>query len=182
MKQILKCKEALAIDPHAEPARWLPARSGDRWRRCLGSAILLAVLVVLPAGGKPKPPRIKLATLAPRGSSFHEILLEMGVQWREAPGGGVKLTVYPDGAMGGEADVVRKMRIGQVQAAMLARVGILRIGRIWWIGPSTSLRRAPRCGPTGFAAPSAMGTSRSGPLGSGIRWARRACPSSTGTA
>jgi TRAP-type C4-dicarboxylate transport system substrate-binding protein len=71
--------------------------------------------------------RIKLGTLAPRDSSFHRILLAMGEKWRRAPGGGVTLTVYPDGAMGGEADMVRKMRIGQVQAGMLTVVGLSEI-------------------------------------------------------
>ena len=71
--------------------------------------------------------RIKLGTLAPRDSSFHRILLAMGEKWRQAPGGGVTLTVYPDGAMGGEADMVRKMRIGQVQAGMLTVVGLSEI-------------------------------------------------------
>ncbi len=71
--------------------------------------------------------RIKLATLAPRGSSFHRILQAMGERWRGAPGGGVSLTVYTDGTMGGEADMVRKMRIGQIQAAMLTAVGLREI-------------------------------------------------------
>jgi TRAP-type C4-dicarboxylate transport system substrate-binding protein len=51
----------------------------------------------------------------------------MGEAWKKAPGGGVSLTVYPDGTMGGEGDVVRKMRIGQVQAAMLTAVGLSEI-------------------------------------------------------
>jgi TRAP-type transport system periplasmic protein len=71
--------------------------------------------------------RVKLATLAPRGSSFHQTLLTMGEKWRSAPGGGVALTVYPDGTMGGEADVVRKLRIGQVQAGMLTAIGLSEI-------------------------------------------------------
>lgn len=81
-------------------------------------------LAVLPAVAQT---RIKLGTLAPRDSSFHRILLAMGEKWRQAPGGGVTLTVYPDGAMGGEADMVRKMRIGQVQAGMLTVVGLSEI-------------------------------------------------------
>jgi TRAP-type C4-dicarboxylate transport system substrate-binding protein len=85
---------------------------------------LILGLAVLPAAAQS---RIKLGTLAPRDSSFHRILLAMGEKWRQAPGGGVTLTVYPDGAMGGEADMVRKMRIGQVQAGMLTVVGLAEI-------------------------------------------------------
>ena len=73
------------------------------------------------------PIRMKMGTLAPRGSSFHQILLAMGEKWRQAPGGAVSLTVYTDGVMGGEADMVRKMRIGQIQSGMLTVVGLAEI-------------------------------------------------------
>jgi len=78
-------------------------------------AFVLAALA-LPAGDR-KP--IRLATLAPQGSSSHQILLAMGEKWRDAPDGGVKLIVNAGGLLGGEADVVSKMRAGQVQAGLL---------------------------------------------------------------
>ena len=34
--------------------------------------------------------RVRLATLAPRGTSLHKTLLAMGEEWRQAPCGGVK--------------------------------------------------------------------------------------------
>jgi len=100
---------------------------GNTWRCLAAGALLIAGAAALPTAGKGEQARVKLATLAPRGSSFHEILLDMGGRWAGAPGGGVRLTIYPDGAMGGEADVVRKMRIGQIQAAMLTSVGLAEI-------------------------------------------------------
>jgi TRAP-type transport system periplasmic protein len=51
----------------------------------------------------------------------------MGEKWRAGPEGGVKLSIYPDGSMGGEADMVRKMRVGQIQAAMLTVSGLEEI-------------------------------------------------------
>jgi TRAP-type C4-dicarboxylate transport system substrate-binding protein len=89
------------------------------------AASLLAVLVSITASAAPA--RIKLATLAPKGTSFHHVLLAMGEKWRSAPGGGALLTVYTDGAMGGEADAVRRMRVGQIQAAMLTATGLAEI-------------------------------------------------------
>ena len=44
-------------------------------------------------------------------------------------GGGATLTIYPDGAQGGEADVVRKMKNGLLQAAMLTVVGLSEIDK-----------------------------------------------------
>lgn len=87
--------------------------------------MLWVVVVVLaaPAMGQ-GPVRIKLATLAPKDSSPHNILKTMNEAWRQAPGGGVQLTIFTDGTQGGEADMVRRMRIGQLQAAMLTGGGL----------------------------------------------------------
>lgn len=89
-------------------------------------AVLIATLPVC-ARAADGPVKVKLATLAPKGTSFHQSLLSMGEKWRKAPGRGVALTVYPDGTMGGEADMVRRMRIGQIQAAMLTATGLAEI-------------------------------------------------------
>ena len=72
-------------------------------------------------------PVVRLGTLAPRGSSYTRHLLTMGERWRQAPGGGALLTVYPDGVMGSEADMVRRMRLGQLQAGMLTAAGLAEI-------------------------------------------------------
>jgi TRAP-type C4-dicarboxylate transport system substrate-binding protein len=71
--------------------------------------------------------KVRLGTLAPKGSSYTKHLQVMGEEWRRAPGGGAQLTVYPDGTMGSEPDMVRRMRLGQLQAAMLTTTGISEI-------------------------------------------------------
>lgn len=71
--------------------------------------------------------RIRLGTLAPRGTAWHQNLLDMGAAWRAAEGPGAKFIVYTDGAQGGEPDMVRRMRIGQLNAAMLTVVGLSEI-------------------------------------------------------
>jgi len=48
---------------------------------------------------------------------------------RQVPDGGVDLIVYPDGTMGGEADMVRRMRVGQIQAALLSMTGLSEIDK-----------------------------------------------------
>lgn len=74
-----------------------------------------------------KPLVIKLATLAPSGSPWHEILKDMAAQVSEASAGKVALRIYPGGVAGDEADVVRKMRIGQLHAAAITNGGLSRI-------------------------------------------------------
>ena len=71
--------------------------------------------------------KIRLGTLAPRGTSWHRALLEMGDKWRAAQGPGAAFIVYTDGSQGGEADMVRRMRVGQLNAALLSVVGLTEI-------------------------------------------------------
>jgi TRAP-type transport system periplasmic protein len=73
-----------------------------------------------------RPTRIRLGTLAPQGTSYHRILQEMGERWRVATSGQVQVTVYA-GTMGSEAELVRRMRLGQLQAATLSGVGLQEI-------------------------------------------------------
>ena len=71
--------------------------------------------------------RIKLGTLIPSGSSWYLILEEMGQQWKKDSDGEVQLTIYPSGVAGDEPAIVRKMRIGQLQAATITTVGLSTI-------------------------------------------------------
>lgn len=71
-----------------------------------------------------EPVRIRMASLVPKNSVYHRALLEMGQIWRKAEGEGASFTVFTDGAQGGEADIVRRMRIGQLNAALLSVVGL----------------------------------------------------------
>src|SRR5438132_12030263 len=51
----------------------------------------------------------------------------MGQQWRKVSGGSINLTIYADGTMGGEAETVQRMRVGQIQAATLSVGGLSEI-------------------------------------------------------
>jgi TRAP-type C4-dicarboxylate transport system substrate-binding protein len=48
----------------------------------------------------------------------------MAAKWREA---GVTLTLYTDGVMGGEAETVRRMRVDQLQGAVLSVAGLAEL-------------------------------------------------------
>ena len=70
---------------------------------------------------------VTLGTLAPDGTSYHRMLLEMREKWRKAPGGGVNLRIYAGGKMGGEAKMVSQMRLGALDSAMLTATGLAEI-------------------------------------------------------
>jgi TRAP-type C4-dicarboxylate transport system substrate-binding protein len=73
--------------------------------------------------------RIKLATLAPTGTSYHKSLLALREAWKKASGGSIDLVIYADGKLGGEADTVGLMGVNSIQAAMLTAVGLTEIER-----------------------------------------------------
>jgi TRAP-type C4-dicarboxylate transport system substrate-binding protein len=70
--------------------------------------------------------QLRIGTLAPKNSLYHRQLMEVGEAWRTANGGG-KYLIYPDGRQGGEVDMVRRMRIGQLQAGLLSVAGLREI-------------------------------------------------------
>jgi TRAP-type C4-dicarboxylate transport system substrate-binding protein len=71
-----------------------------------------------------KPIIIKLATLAPEGTEYYNLLLEMGQRWQEETNGEIILRIYPNGVVGRESDTIRKMRIGQIQASAMSSIGL----------------------------------------------------------
>ena len=87
--------------------------------------LLAAVLAVLatPALGQ-QPVQVKLGTLAPNGSTWHEILKEMAERWSQASNGTVKLRIYPGGTQGNEGEMIRKMAVGQLQGAAVTTTGL----------------------------------------------------------
>ncbi|UCV30513.1 TRAP transporter substrate-binding protein DctP [Ferribacterium limneticum] len=71
--------------------------------------------------------QLRIGTLATKNSLYHRQLMELGEAWRTAQGGNAKYLVYPDGSQGGETDMVRRMRIGQLQGGLLSVVGLREI-------------------------------------------------------
>src|ERR1700689_928880 len=87
-------------------------------------AVAASLLAVALATNASAQTRIRLATLIPSGTSYHHSLQEMGEKWKKASNGNIALTIYADGTMGSEDEIVRRMRIGQLQAALLTVAGI----------------------------------------------------------
>jgi len=86
--------------------------------------ILAAVLLALALPAAAQDVTVKLGTLAPLGSSWHEILKELAERWSQISGGKVRLRIYPGGTQGNEGEMVRKMAVGQLQAASITAVGM----------------------------------------------------------
>ena len=67
---------------------------------------------------------LKIATLAPVGSPWVESLHRLSAEWDRISEGRVHLKIYPGGIAGEEADMIRKMRIGQLDGAALTQMGV----------------------------------------------------------
>lgn len=68
--------------------------------------------------------KINIGTVAPEGSPWHQILLRMGEEWKKASSGKVILKIYAGGSLGDEGEMLRKVRIGQLQAVALSGSGL----------------------------------------------------------
>jgi TRAP-type C4-dicarboxylate transport system substrate-binding protein len=76
-----------------------------------------------------KPPaaqaaEVKIASLAPEGSAWAKILAEGGKKIAERTGGRVTVKYFFSGSQGDERDVVRKMKLGQIDGSALTAVGL----------------------------------------------------------
>ncbi|MBN1961649.1 MAG: TRAP transporter substrate-binding protein DctP [Deltaproteobacteria bacterium] len=86
--------------------------------------ILVNIIIVFTTTPNAKAVTIKLGTLAPEGSGWHRQLKDMAVKWAKASNNQVQLKIFPSGVAGNEGDMVRKMRIGQLQAAAISTIGV----------------------------------------------------------
>ena len=102
------------------------------WNRAAAGAAALLFLFSFRVAAYAGPTVIKMATLAPEGSSWHRVLLEMGEDWKKVSGGTVVLRIYPGGVAGDEDAMLRKMRVGQLQAAAITGMGLAFLDRSFY--------------------------------------------------
>jgi TRAP-type C4-dicarboxylate transport system substrate-binding protein len=98
--------------------------------RRLGSILLPSLglaLTGLIGAASAQVVQLRIGTVVPKNSLYHQQLMEMGEAWRAAQGGNAKFVVFTDGSQGGEAELSRRMRIGQLQGALMSVVGLREI-------------------------------------------------------
>ncbi|GHV95923.1 hypothetical protein AGMMS50293_22430 [Spirochaetia bacterium] len=67
---------------------------------------------------------IKLASLVPENTPWGAAINRLATQWSEATNGEVELIVYHNGVAGDEAEVLRKLNLNQIQAAIFTSIGL----------------------------------------------------------
>ncbi|MDR0320179.1 MAG: TRAP transporter substrate-binding protein DctP [Treponema sp.] len=67
---------------------------------------------------------IKLASLVPENTAWGQAINRMAVEWARVTNGEVEVIVYHNGTAGDEGEVLRKLRLNQIQAAIFTSLGI----------------------------------------------------------
>ena len=81
--------------------------------------LLMAILLLLVPAIHAAAITIKVASLVPEGSPWHRALKKIAAEWLAISDGTVQLKIYAGGIAGDQTDTIRKMRINQIQAAMV---------------------------------------------------------------
>src|SRR5437870_3321868 len=71
--------------------------------------------------------KIKLGTLAPQGSTWHQFMQQMAADFAKVSKGSVEMKIYAGGTQGNEGEMIRKVSIGQLHAASITAVGMHEI-------------------------------------------------------
>jgi TRAP-type transport system periplasmic protein len=106
-----------------------PKRTPWAWLFAGGAALALVAASSAPPASAQAPLIVRMATLVPDGSSWHQILKETAEKWKTLSGGRVTVRLFPGGVAGDDPDVVRKMRLGTLNAGLLTAVGVGEIDK-----------------------------------------------------
>jgi TRAP-type C4-dicarboxylate transport system substrate-binding protein len=67
---------------------------------------------------------VKLGTVAPEQSVWHDALLKISQSWRDISNGQVELRIYAGGVLGGEDEMIRKMQRRGLDALAISGAGL----------------------------------------------------------
>ena len=91
-----------------------------RLSRILLTVLIFCICLSIPASAL----TIKLGSLAPEASPWGKALKKLAAEWNSISRGRVNVKIFPGGIAGGEFDMIRKIRINQLQAAAITGIGL----------------------------------------------------------
>ncbi len=92
--------------------------------KILGLSLGVFLFFTQSAAGAEKGFVIKLGTLAPEGSSWVKTFNALNTEVMKKTENKVQFRIYPGGVLGDETDMLRKLKIGQIQGAALTSGGL----------------------------------------------------------
>jgi TRAP-type C4-dicarboxylate transport system substrate-binding protein len=92
--------------------------------KILGLSLLAFLFFTQTAIGAEKSLLIKMGTLAPEGSSWMKTFNTLNTEVMKKTESKVQFRIYPGGVLGDEMDMLRKLKIGQIQGVALTSAGL----------------------------------------------------------
>ena len=91
------------------------------------SLVLAGGLLLFTSVLQAQPIRIRIGTVAPQDSPWHETLKQLRQDWHRISKGAVRVQIYPGGVLGDGPEMVRQVRSGRIQAVALTSAGLHQI-------------------------------------------------------
>jgi TRAP-type C4-dicarboxylate transport system substrate-binding protein len=102
-------------------------------RKAVASTLVLALAMAIPGSTSPARAKagnmIRIATLAPRDTDLTRGFVKIDRGLREATHEGWGIQLYPSGIAGDEKDVIRKMKVNQMDGSLITSTGLSQIVR-----------------------------------------------------
>jgi len=102
-------------------------------RKALASTLVLAIALAIPGSVRTAEAKasnmIRIATLAPRDTDLTRGFVRIDRALRQATSDSWGIQLFPSGIAGDEKDVIRKMRIGQMDGSIITDTGLGQIVR-----------------------------------------------------
>jgi TRAP-type C4-dicarboxylate transport system substrate-binding protein len=102
-------------------------------RKLIATSLIGSLMLVVPGGSHiataAETQYIRIATLAPRDSDLAKGFIKLDKGLRAATNNGWGVRLYPSGVAGDEVDVIRKMKVGQMDASIITSIGLSQIVR-----------------------------------------------------
>jgi TRAP-type C4-dicarboxylate transport system substrate-binding protein len=94
-----------------------------------GSAVryalfFLVLLLLVPPLFAQRKITVKFASLVPENTPWGAAINRMATEWDQATNGEVEVVVYHNGVAGDEGEVLRKLKLNQLQAAIFTSIGL----------------------------------------------------------
>jgi TRAP-type C4-dicarboxylate transport system substrate-binding protein len=105
--------------------------TGIRWKTISSFSLRIVLILTFILSINPlfaqRKITIKMASPIPEATPWGKFFNQIANDWKRITNGEVELIVYHNGVAGNEKDVVRSLRLNQIQGAVLSTLGLYEI-------------------------------------------------------